>query len=57
LHEIAVLFEAAAALKDLLRLRLILPEIGRGGAGFEAVQLLFGAGGFKDNSAGSQRVC
>jgi hypothetical protein len=56
-HEIAVLFEAAAALQDFLRFSLILPEIGRGGASFESVQFVFGAGGFKDSSGGWRRVC
>jgi hypothetical protein len=36
LGEIAILFEPAAALQDLLRFGLIFPEIGRGGARLEA---------------------
>jgi hypothetical protein len=55
-HEIELLLEPAAALQDLLRFSLVFPEIGRGGARFEAVQLVFRAGGFKDNSADRQRV-
>jgi hypothetical protein len=55
-HEIAILLEPAAALQDLLRFSLVFPEIGRGRARFEAVQLFFRAGGFKDNSADCQRV-
>ena len=49
-HQIAILFEAAALLHDALRLGLVLPEIGCGGAGFEAGQLFVGACGLKDNS-------
>jgi hypothetical protein len=56
-HEIAILFEAAAALQDFLRFGLILPEIGRGGAGLEAGQLFVGTGRFKDSSANRWRVC
>jgi len=36
-HQLAILFETAAALQDFLRFGLVLPEIGGGGAGFEAV--------------------
>ena len=39
-HEIAVLLQTAAALKDLLGFGLIFPEIGRGGARLEAGQLV-----------------
>jgi len=55
-HEIAILLEPAAALQDLLCFSLVFPEIGRGRARFETVQLFFRAGGFKDNSADWQRV-
>ena len=55
--EIAILFEAAAALLRFLRFRLIFPEIGRGGAGFEAGQLFVWSSGFKDSSADRQRAC
>jgi hypothetical protein len=34
--EVALLLEAAAALQDLLRFGLVFPEIGSGGARFEA---------------------
>jgi len=44
-------------LHDLLRLDLVLPEIGGGGAGFETGQFLVEAGGFKDSSADPQRAC
>jgi hypothetical protein len=54
--EVAVLFEAPAALQDFLRLRLVLPEIRRGGFGFELGQFLIGAGGLKDSSADRRRV-
>jgi hypothetical protein len=56
-HQIAILLEAAAPLQDPLCFDLVLPEIGRGGFRFEAGQLFVGAGGFKDSSADSQRVC
>jgi hypothetical protein len=39
-----------------LRGNLVLPEIGRGGFGFEAGQFFVGAGGFKDSSADPQRA-
>jgi hypothetical protein len=56
-HQIAILFEAAAALQRLLCFSLVFPEIGRGRAGFETGQFFVGAGRFKDNSADRQRVC
>jgi len=56
-HQIAILFEAAAALQDSLRFGLVFPEIGRSGARLEAGQLVFGAGGFKDSSGDRQRAC
>jgi hypothetical protein len=55
-HQVAILFEAPAALQDFLRFSLVFPEIGSRGPGFEASQLLFGAGSFKDSSGGRQRV-
>jgi hypothetical protein len=55
--EIAILLEAAAPLLDFLRFSLIFPEIGRGGAGFEAGQLFLWSSGFKDSSADPQRAC
>jgi len=55
--EIAILLEAAAALLDSLRFSLIFPEIGRGGAGFEAGQLFVRSSGFKDSSADRRRAC
>jgi len=55
--QIAILFEAAAALQDLLCFGLIFPEIRRGGARLEAVQLFVGAGDLKDSSADPQRAC
>jgi hypothetical protein len=54
-HQIAVLLEPAAALQRLLRFGLILPEIGRGRARLEAVQLFFRMVCFKDSSADRQR--
>src|SRR5436190_1769683 len=56
-RQVAVLLEPATALQDLLCLGLIFPEIGSGGARFEARQLFVGAGGLKDSSADPQRVC
>jgi hypothetical protein len=56
-HQIAILFEAAPALQDLLRFGLVFPEIGCGRAGFEPAQFVFRAGRFKDSSADRQRVC
>jgi hypothetical protein len=56
-HQIAILLEPAAALQDLLRFGLVLPEIGRGGARLEAGQLFVGAGDFKDSSADLKRAC
>jgi hypothetical protein len=55
--QIAILLEAAASLLDFLRFGLILPEIGRGGAGFEAGQLFVWSSGFKDSSADPRRAC
>jgi hypothetical protein len=49
--ELAIVFEAAAALQGLLRLGLILPEIGLGDAGFEPAQLFVRSGSLKDSSA------
>jgi hypothetical protein len=56
-HQIAILFEPAAALQDLLRFGLVFPEVGRGGARLEAVQFFVGAGDLKDSSADPQRAC
>jgi len=56
-HEIAILFQAATALQELLRFGLVFPEIGRGGARLQAVQFVSRAGGFKDSSVARQRVC
>ena len=55
-HEIAVLLQTSAALKDLLGFCLIFPEIWRGGAGLEAGQLIVRACGFKDSSASRSHV-
>jgi hypothetical protein len=55
-HQVALLLEPLAALQDLLRFGLILPEIWRCGFVFEAGQFFVGAGGFKDSSADRQRV-
>ena len=55
--ELAVLFEPAAALQHALRLGLIFPEVGRGGARLEAVQFVGRVSGFKDSSTDRQPVC
>jgi hypothetical protein len=55
-HQIAVLFEPAAALQDFLRFGLVFPEIGRGGARLEAGQFFLWTGGLKDNSADRRRA-
>jgi hypothetical protein len=52
LDEREVLLEPAAALEDLLGLGLILPEVGRRDFQLEALELVGGAGGLKDSSAG-----
>jgi len=55
-HELAVLFEAAAALQDALGFGLVFPEVGRGGARLEAGQFIRGVSAFKDSSADRQPV-
>ena len=55
--ELAVLFEAAAALQDALRFGLVFPEVGRGGARLETVQFVSGVSAFKDSSADRQHGC
>jgi hypothetical protein len=50
------LFDAAPALKDLLRLDLVAPEIGRGCAGFYLCELVTRASSFKDNSGDRRRA-
>jgi hypothetical protein len=47
--QIAILLEPATALEDFLCFSLVFPEIGRGGAGLEAGQLLVGSSGLKDS--------
>ena len=48
--------DAPAALKDLLRLDLVVPEIGRRCAGFYLGELVARACGFKDNSGDRRRA-
>ena len=55
--QVAILLEPAAALQDLLRFGLVLPEIGRGGARLEAGQFVVRTSGFKDSSADRPRAC
>jgi hypothetical protein len=55
--QIAVLLETAPPLQDFLRLCLIFPEVGGGGAPLEACQLFVGSSGLKDNSADRARAC
>ena len=51
-----VLFEAPAALQHFLRFCLVLPELWRGGACFEAGQFFVGSRNVKDSSADHQRA-
>jgi hypothetical protein len=53
--QLAILFEPAAPLHDLLRLGLIFPEVRSGDAFFYFCEFDFGAGGVKDGSAGPWR--
>jgi len=54
--ELDFFFDAAAALQDFLRLDLVVPETGRGRAGFYLCELVTRASGFKDNSGGRRRA-
>jgi hypothetical protein len=54
--EVAIFFEAAAALKKLLRGGLVFPEIRLGYACFDFGEFVGGFGGVKDSSAGPWRV-
>jgi len=56
-NEIAILLDAAAALLDFLRFRLILPEVRSGGAYVEAGQFFVRPGLLKDSSADRQPAC
>jgi hypothetical protein len=56
IDQIAILLEALPALQNFLCFSRIVPEIGGGGARFEAVQFVAGVCGFKDSSAGRRRV-
>jgi hypothetical protein len=53
--QLAILLDAAAPLQQLLRGRLVLPEIRCGNAFFDSSQFGVGAGGVKDGSAGRWR--
>jgi hypothetical protein len=53
--ELAIFFEAPAALEQLLRRGLILPEIRSGDALFYPCQFIRGTRGVKDSSAGQRR--
>jgi hypothetical protein len=55
-NQVAILLQTAAPLQDLLRFRLVFPEIRRGGFRFELGQFLFGAGCLKDSSADRGRA-
>jgi hypothetical protein len=50
-----VLFEAATALQQLLRRRLIFPEVRRTDPFFYFLEFIGGTGGVKDSSAGRRR--
>jgi len=54
--ELDFLFDAPAALKDLLRLDLVVPEPGRRCACFYLCELVTRACGFKDNSGDRRRA-
>jgi hypothetical protein len=56
LPQLAVFFQAAAALQELLGRRLILPEVGGGNALFDLCQFGRRTGGVKDSSAGRWRA-
>jgi hypothetical protein len=51
----AILLQPAAALEQLLRARLVLPEVRRADAFFYLLELFVRAGGVKDSSAGRRR--
>ena len=53
--QLDVFLEPAAALQDLLRVGLVLPEVGSGDALFYLGEFDRGAGGVKDSSAGRRR--
>jgi hypothetical protein len=55
-NQLDFFLDTAAALKNFLRLDLVVPEVGRGGAGFYLCELVLWAGGLKDSSAGRRRV-
>ena len=55
-QEVGILFESAAALQNLLRLGLILPEIRLGDPGFQSFQFISGPGDLKDSSEGQRSV-
>src|SRR5579859_1944237 len=52
LDEIEILLQASPALQDALRLGLVFPEIGRGGARLETIQLRDRLSRLKDSSTG-----
>jgi len=56
LAQLDVLFEPAAALQQLLRARLVLPEVRSGDAFFYFCEFDCGASRVKDGSAGRRRV-
>jgi len=56
LDEIEILLQAPPALQDALRLGLVFPEIGRGGARLETIQLCDRLSRLKDSSTGWWRV-
>jgi hypothetical protein len=55
-NQLDFFFDAPAALENFLRLDLVVPEIGRGGAGFYLCELVTRASGFKDSSGGRPSV-
>jgi len=55
LAQLDVLFQATAALQQLLSVRLVLPEVGGGDAFFYPFEFDSGASAVKDGSAGRRR--
>jgi hypothetical protein len=54
--QLDLLLDSTAALKDLLCLDLVVPEIGRRRAGFYLCELVTRPGRLKDNSGGPRRA-
>jgi hypothetical protein len=55
-HQLDFFLDAAAALENFLRLDLVVPEVGRRGAGLYLGKFVMWAGRLKDSSADRRRV-